>query len=108
MKPHATWDGQPMTDLRRGELLVIISKMRSTSAVFYGMSINCGNHAFIEFTGLMNEYIKVCERAVTDGIDFTLASTHTGVALPFQEHHRRYLLEKLECIYGPSMPELFK
>lgn len=108
MKGHATYDGQPMTDERRAELLQITVNMRKASDVFYWMAFRCGNHAFIEFTGLMNEYINVCDSAAKQGIDFTMASTHTGVALPFRPHHQQYLLEKLECIYGPSMPELFK
>lgn len=30
-----------------------------------------------------------------------------SVALPMALYHRAYTMEKLQCIYGPSMPELF-
>lgn len=81
------------------ELREMIVKMRATSGTFYGGAVRTGNHAFIEFTGLMNEYIQLCERALAQGIDFTLLNTHSGLSLPMPEHCKRYLSEKLECIF---------
>lgn len=47
-----------------------------------------GNHPFIEFTGLMNEYIVMCENALAQGIDFTETSIHgDGKPLPMREHN---------------------
>jgi hypothetical protein len=77
--------------------------MREASATFYRMATRIGCHAFIEFTGLMNEYIKLCEAAHEAGVDFTKSNVHTsGAALPMQVFHAEYLGEKLECIYGHS------
>lgn len=90
------------TEAEREEML---RKMRVASSTFYGLAANAGCHAFIEFTGLMNEYIKLCEEAHKRGIDFTLASIHTGRALPIEPHHIAYLGEKLACIYGASLDD---
>lgn len=82
------------------EQLLMIAMMRSASNAFYVGAQLTGNHAFLEFTGLMNEYISLCEQARAEGIDFTTANVHGGVHLPFKPYHLAYLNEKLECIYG--------
>jgi hypothetical protein len=51
--------------------------MQAASNAFYAAATRCGNHAFIEFTGLMNEYIQLCWEAHRNGIDFTRASVHS-------------------------------
>jgi len=85
----------------------ILAKMKRASNDFYYMAIHTGCHAFIEFTGLMNEYIKLCEEAHGKGIDFTQANIHSGEGegLPIQDHHISYLGEKLGCIYGSALDE---
>jgi hypothetical protein len=93
---------------RKEELAAMIAKMRELTAAFYPRACVIGCHAFIEFTGLMNEYIKLCEEALAQGIDFTEASIHGGKSLPMQSYQRDYLNEKLECIYGRSLDELSK
>jgi hypothetical protein len=74
-------------------------RMRAASAQFYLQAIATGCHPFIEFTGLMNEYIKCCEQAVAQGIDFRYCSTHSGRQLPMQPFEVAYVNEKLECIF---------
>jgi hypothetical protein len=91
---------------RRAELEACLILMQQASTNFYRQAVHCGNHAFIEFTGLMNEYIKVCRTALNGGQDFAMANIHTGQALPFAQHHIDYLSEKLNCIYGASISEL--
>lgn len=83
--------------------LVCLARMRQASDGFYYEAVRCNNHPFVEFTGLMNEYIKLCEEAHAQGIDFTMLSKHTGRHLPFQDYHRAYVREKLECIYGEEL-----
>lgn len=92
-----------MDETEKERLAICVSKMKHASSVFYGHACASGNHSFIEFAGLMNEYIQVCERAAEADIDFTMASTHTGVALPMAPFNFSYLAEKLNCIYGPSL-----
>lgn len=82
------------------EVMKCLADMERASNNFYCLAVQAQNHAFIEFTGLMNEYINVCRDAAKNGIDFRTASTHTGRRLDFKDHHLKYIREKLECIYG--------
>lgn len=81
------------------DLRAIIHQMQTTSSMFYANAVSIGNHPFIEFCGLMNEYIKACEAAAAKGIDFTECNTHTGQHLPLESHQIDYINEKLECIF---------
>jgi hypothetical protein len=91
------------------ELQTMISKMQGVSNWFYTHAQRTGCHAFLEFTGLMNEYITLCRAALSQGIDFTDTNVHgPGKALPMQSFHRDYLNEKLQCIYGVSLNALTK
>jgi hypothetical protein len=83
----------------------MLPRMRAASAAFYRAAVQIGCHPFIEFAGLMNEYIKLCEQAHEAGIDFTNTNAHSGNALPMQDYNVRYLAEKLECIYGPTLQQ---
>jgi hypothetical protein len=85
------------------ELQEMIAKMQSASSVFYSMAVRSGNHAFIEFTGFMNEYINLCQAALAEGRDFTEANVHVGQPLfPMRPHHANYLGEKFGCIFASS------
>lgn len=88
---------------------VMLEQMRAVSRAFYSSAVRIGCHPFIEFTGLMNEYIKCCEVAHQQGVDFASCNTHSGQDLPMQGHSIAYVNEKLECIFtgrsvmqGPS------
>jgi len=85
------------------QLAAMVAKMKETSLAFYRAAAAIGNHAFIEFAGLMNEYIKACEAALDEGIDFTQCNTHSRHPLPIEPFHAKYIGEKLGCIYGPSL-----
>lgn len=89
----------------------MLPKMHAASDAFYRAATQIGCHPFIEFTGVMNEYIKLCEQAHAAGIDFTNANVHSGQALPMGPHNAAYLAEKLGCILGPTLhtdPEVRK
>jgi len=89
------------------ELEAMLRGMRKASSAFYRDAVRIGCHPFIEFTGLMNEFINLCEAAHAQGQDFTETSIHgSGKPLPMQPYHRDYLNEKLECIYGTSLAAL--
>lgn len=76
-----------------------LDEMRAASKAFYAHAIRIGNHPFIEFTGLMNEYILACQHAHDNGIDFSDCNTHAGKDLPMPVHSVDYVNEKLECIF---------
>ena len=81
------------------ERVQAIAAMRATSDFFYKSAINIGNHPFIEFCGLINEYINACEESHKSGVDFSECSTHSGRQLPMHAHMITYINEKLECIF---------
>ena len=81
------------------ELSRMVKAMQVASDAFYMVARRIGNHPFIEFAGLMNEYIQCCDKARRAGIDFTLCNTHTGLELPMAKYEVDYVNEKLECIY---------
>lgn len=95
-----TTSDRPTFEYTTEERAVMLRGMRAVSDNFYAGAVRVGVHAFIEFCGLMNEFIKLCEEAHAKGIDFTMANVHTDQHLPFQPHHIAYVYEKLECIYG--------
>lgn len=78
----------------------IIARMRAAARAFYVAAVASGCHAFVEYTGLMNEFIALCQRAEHDGLPWLHANVHGNVRLPFEEYHLAYLNEKLGCIYG--------
>lgn len=78
---------------------IALQEMKKASDAFYAAAVKIGNHPFIEFTGLMNEYIGVCQGAHKAGIDFTDCSTHSGQDLPMASYQVKYVNEKLECIF---------
>jgi hypothetical protein len=92
-----------MTDQEKADLEHKIMQMRQVSNKFYWAAFRIGNHAFIEFTGLMNDYINACADALRDGVDFTQCNVHTGAHLPLASHQREYVSEKLTCIYGVGL-----
>lgn len=86
-----------------------LAKMRVVSDTFYYSAIKINVHAFIEFCGLMNKFIDICERTSDAGVDFNTANRHVGQALKVETHDIEYLAEKFECIFGATFegnPEL--
>lgn len=88
-----------MDDQRKNELQLTIKSMQCVSDDFYRKACLIGNHPFIEFTGVINEYIKACTDALTKNIDYTLCNAHTGIKLPLTEHQIDYINQKLECLF---------
>jgi hypothetical protein len=93
----------------RAELEDMLTKMEAASSVFYGLAVRSGCHAFIEFTGLMNEFIKVCRQTMDAGIAFAFSNTHNDTPLVVHPYNMQYMAEKLDCIFGPvfrASPEM--
>lgn len=86
-----------------GELAACLVKMQAASDGFYAAAVRTGNHAFIEWAGLINEHIKLCREAAERGEDFRQFSVHTGARHQLADFHRSYILEKLDCIYGTDV-----
>lgn len=99
-------DKSNMMAYTRPELEAMLVKMRAASSIFYTLATDTGVHPFIEFTGLMNEFIKICKDSLEAGINFPFANTHTGTALAAQEYHIEYIWTKLDCIFGPTVADV--
>lgn len=80
---------------------IALAKMQTASDAFYSAAVRIGVHSYIEFTGVMNEYIKACRCAHENGIDFTQCNAHIdGAELPMEDYMIKYINEKLTCIFG--------
>lgn len=87
----------PMTPVERENAL---AQMQQTADRFYREAVQIGNHPFIEFAGLMNEYINACRQSHVQGVDFSDCSRHSGKVLPLHPVMSDYIDEKLECIFS--------
>lgn len=83
------------------ELMEMIGRMRKIASQTYWMLMWTECHPFIEFNGLMQKYVDICEMAAKKGVQFPDANKHGEVVLPIEEHDMLYLAEKLRCIFGP-------
>ena len=85
--------------MSHAEREVALTDMQALSDHFYHTAAGIGCHPFLEFAGLLNEYIKIARAAHVKGIDFSECNTHSGVDLPMEPFEVNYLNEKLECIF---------
>ena len=67
----------------RAELEAMLVAMKATSDIFYGMATRIGNHPFIEFCGLMNEYIACCRKTLAAGPK-RIEHRYGSLSWPFQ------------------------
>jgi hypothetical protein len=89
------------------ELTGIIEEMKQIAQIFYmlctkaGLAHRC--HPFLEFTGLMREYIHGCTMLTREGSDFRRSSGHSNKESAQLPIDIRYIAEKLNCIFGPTL-----
>jgi hypothetical protein len=76
-----------------------LDRMWLTADQFYKAAVNTDCHAYIEFTGLLREYCKVCEEHLARGIDFRELNGHTSQRMELQPYEIDYFNEKLNCIF---------
>ena len=76
-----------------------LAKMKRATGMFYANAVHIGCHGFLEFTGLLNEYIKFCEDREAKGEDWYFSNKHAGLS-QLSDYRKQYIREKLECIYG--------
>jgi len=90
----------------------MLRRMAEIADAFYWSAFVARVHSFIEFAGLMNEFIKLCSEAEVQDIDWTQSNVHSQAAtLPMQTWHAQYLGEKFGCIFAGTFarkPELMK
>lgn len=75
----------------------MLAKMHRAKEGFYFMAVQVGDHAFVEFAGMIGEYIKLCEALHKKGFDFA------ELAQVSKPYHAHYVGEKIGCIYGGAL-----
>jgi len=76
-----------------------LNRMRLAADNFYIAATRTNCHAFIEFTGLLREYCKVCQENLARGIDFRKLNGHTSQRMELQPYEIDYFNEKLNCMF---------
>lgn len=76
-----------------------LKKMWEAADHFYILACATNCHAYIEFTGLLREYCKICEANLKRGIDFRELNAHRSERMEVQEYELDYFNEKLNCIF---------
>lgn len=84
----------------------MLARMTEIAESFYLAACRVGLHQFIEFAGFLNEYIKICGRMHSEGVDFGTTELDPKI------HEMAYIAEKFDCIFGeafckPEMREVF-
>jgi len=78
-----------------------LALMQKAANEFYSSAVWTNCHAFVEFTGLINEFIKICTayQESWPKEDFRQCNVHTGRQMVIETYQLIYILEKLKCIY---------
>ena len=81
---------------------LMLERMRFAVDTFYSYAQLTNVHQFLEFAGLMSEYVKQCRKLHERGIDF---ATEQGKLFELcdEQHAALYLGEKVNCIYGADL-----
>ncbi len=73
-------------------------QMQNAANTFYVLAMRTQVHPFVEFTGLMNEFVKVCKAAHESGVDFSACCAFTE-KLPMTPQNVALCNEALEHIF---------
>lgn len=86
-----------MEQSNRDHLNGLLKKMDLAARTFYRLAQDANVHQLLEFTGFINEYVKLCQKSWMNGVDFV-----ENAELPMEEYNAQYIAEKLNCIFGPT------
>jgi hypothetical protein len=92
------------TDYSQADRAKLADKMEATTDGFYFLAAQIGHHQFLEFAGLMREYVKLCRASNEAGHGFSFGPV-------LKDYHAKYIGEKMGCIYGDELlkrPDLIK
>ncbi|NQE37525.1 hypothetical protein [Microcoleus asticus] len=76
-----------------------LDRMEAAANQFYMLATATDCHAYIEFTGLLREYCKVCRENLARGIDFRELNGHRSQRMELQPYELHYFQEKFNCIF---------
>lgn len=87
--------------------LEVLSELRRLSEVWYWQAFRAGAgayaHGFVEFFGLWNELLDIYQDLAKLGHEPNQLTNHSNRPLPVAEHQVDYLIEKLNCVFGPLL-----
>ncbi len=86
-----------MNQERRDMLQTLVNRMDAQASLFYRGAQAVGHHQWIEFTGFLNEYVKMCQRMLDAGKDFQ------NCEIEPKSFEVNYIREKLGCIFGEKV-----
>lgn len=87
----------PISIERKKELTTTLEQMEHAADVFYAHAQRANFHQFLEFTGFLREYTKMCRRLMERGVDF---ASDIGELQPYEAD---YIGEKFGCIFSPLL-----
>lgn len=73
---------------------IAIQRMKKIITDFYDQAVHVGVHPFVEFAGMMREYVQMLERLDEEGKCIFMNSVRP------RDYELAYLEDKLECIFG--------
>jgi len=76
-----------------------LERMEAAADQFYMLATATDCHAYIEFTGLLREYCKVCRENLARGIDFRELNGPRSQRMVLQSHQIDCFNEKLNFIF---------
>jgi len=76
-----------------------LDRMEAAANQFYLLAATTDCHAFLEFTGLLREYCKICRENLARGIDFRELNGHRSQRMELQPYNIDYFQEKFNCIF---------
>jgi len=76
-----------------------LDRMDAAANQFYMLATATECHAYIEFTGLLREYWKICRENLARGIDFRELNGPRSQRMELQPYEIDYFNEKLNCIF---------
>lgn len=73
-----------------------LEQMEAYAQLFYRSAQAVGHHQWLEMTGIMREYLKLCRAELEAGRDFRTQPIDPPL------HSVAYILEKLDCMFGDA------
>lgn len=94
-----------LNEKKKMELEQELDGLQEICNQFYVKAQYTGVHAFIEFCGLTNEFMKICQQTLDEEIDFNDCNIHLGKPMKVYDFNLEYIAEKFSCIFGSSLRE---
>jgi len=75
------------------------AQMEDLYKTLFQMNVGGRFHAFLEWCGVMNEHLNICEDMIRSGVPAFEMNRHTGNTPDIPGYRLTYMAEKMECIF---------